>query len=86
MWCLLLSASYSILQSVVVNIILEVMRSATPNRGIEPFVGPKTVLMGFPRVVIECLLELAELARGGAAAIEGVNMYKVGKLYYIYIH
>ena len=26
---------------------LEVMRSATPHTGVEPSVGPKTVVMGF---------------------------------------
>ena len=41
--------------------------------------GPKTVVVGFPRVVVECLLALAELASGGVAAVEGMNVYKVGK-------
>ena len=37
------------------------MGRATPHRGVEPSVGPKTVVVGFPRVVVECLLALAEL-------------------------
>ena len=40
---------------------------------------PKTVVVGFPRVVVECLLALAELASRGVAAVEGMNVYKVGK-------
>ena len=47
------------------------MRSTTPHIGAEPSVGPKTVVVGFPRVVVECLLALTERARGGAAAVEG---------------
>ena len=46
---------------------------------VEPSVRPKTVVVGFPRVVVECLLALAELASGEAAAVEGMNVYKVGK-------
>ena len=49
------------------------MRSTTPHIGAEPSVGPKTVVVGFPRVVVECLLALTERARGGAAAVEGMN-------------
>ena len=41
---------------------LEVMRSTTPHIGAEPSVGPKTVVVGFPRVVVECLLALTERA------------------------
>ena len=41
--------------------------------------GPKSVVVGFPRVVVVCLLALAELARRKAAAVEGMNVYKVGK-------
>ena len=48
------------------------MLSRTSNR-------PKTVVVGFPRVVVECLLALAELARRKAAAVEGMNVDKVGK-------
>ena len=47
---------------------------ATPRRGIEPSVGPKTVVVGFPRVVVVCLLALAELARRKAAAVERMNV------------
>ena len=43
--------------------------------GIEPSVGPETVVVGVPRVVVECLLALAELARGGAAAVEGDSFW-----------
>ena len=53
------------------------MRGTTPHIGAEPSVGPKTVVVGFPRVVVECLLALAELASGGVAAVEGMNVYKV---------
>ena len=55
------------------------MGRATPHRGVEPSVGPKTVVVGFPRVVVVCLLALAELARRKAAAVEGMNLDKVGK-------
>ena len=55
------------------------MGGATPHGGVEPGVGPKTVVMGFPRVVVVCLLALAELARRKAAAVEGMNLDKVGK-------
>ena len=50
------------------------MRSTTPHIGAEPSVGPKTVVVGFPRVVVECLLALTERARGGAAAVEGMTV------------
>ena len=53
------------------------MGGATPHGGVEPSVGPKTVVVGFPRVVVEGLLALAELARGQAATVEGMNVYKV---------
>ena len=55
------------------------MRSTTPHIGAEPSVGPKTVVVGFPRVVVECLLALTERARGGAAAVEGINFVQVGE-------
>ena len=32
---------------------LEMMRVATPHIGVEPCAGPKTDVMGFPRVVVE---------------------------------
>ena len=35
------------------------MGGATPHGGVEPSVGPKTVVVGFPRVVVVCLLALA---------------------------
>ena len=52
------------------------MSGATPHGGVEPGVGPKTVVVGFPRVVVVCLLALAELARRKAAAVEGMNLDK----------
>ena len=55
------------------------MRGTTPHIGAEPSVGPKTVVVGFPRVVVVCLLALAELARRKTAAVEGMNVDKVGK-------
>ena len=58
---------------------LAVMGGATPHGGVEPSVGPKTVVVGFPRVVVVCLLALAELARRKAAAVERMNLDKVGK-------
>ena len=33
-------------------ILLEVMRGTTAHTGVEPCVGPKTVVMSFPRVVV----------------------------------
>ena len=53
------------------------MRSTTPHIGAEPSVGPKTVVVGFPRVVVECLLALTERARGGAAAVEDIQSIDV---------
>ena len=35
------------------------MRAAAPHIGVEPCAGTKTDVMGFPRVVVECLLALA---------------------------
>ena len=43
------------------------MRVATPYLGVEPCAGPKTDVMGFPRVVVECLLALAQHTRGWTA-------------------
>ena len=57
---------------------LEMMRVATPHIGVEPCAGPKTDVMGFPRVVVECLLALAQHTRGWTA-IESVNLHEIGK-------
>ena len=57
---------------------LEMMRVAAPHIGVEPCAGPKTDVMGFPRVVVECLLALAQHTRGWTA-IEIVNLHEVGK-------
>jgi hypothetical protein len=46
--------------------------------GVEPGAGPKTMVMGFPRVVVECLLALAKHTPGWTAS-ESVNMHEVGK-------
>ena len=54
------------------------MRVATPHIGVEPCAGAKTDVMGFPRVVVECLLALAQRTRG-RAAIEIVDLYEVAK-------
>ena len=43
---------------------LEMMRVAAPHIGVEPCAGAKTDVMGFPRVVVECLLALAQHTRG----------------------
>ena len=59
-------------------ILLEVMRGATAHTGVEPCVGPKTVVMSFPRVMIISLLALAKYA-GGFAAMEGVDVNEVGQ-------
>ena len=48
------------------------MRVAAPHIGVEPCAGAKTDVMGFPRVVVECLLALAQHTRG-RTAIEIVN-------------
>ena len=58
------------------------MGGATPHGGVEPGVGPKTVVVGFPRVVVECLLALAELARGEAAAVEGMDVLNRGVFHF----
>ena len=57
---------------------LEMMRVAAPHIGVEPCAGAKTDVMGFPRVVVECLLALAQRTRG-RAAIEIVDLYEVAK-------
>ena len=36
---------------------------ATPHTGVEPCVGPKTIVVGFPRIVIIGLLALAKTGR-----------------------
>ena len=46
--------------SYVVIMELEMMRVAAPHIGVEPCAGAKTDVMGFPRVVVECLLALAQ--------------------------
>ena len=53
---------------------LEMMRVATPHIGVEPCAGAKTDVMGFPRVVVECLLALAQHTRG-RTAIEIVDLH-----------
>ena len=40
--------------------------------------GAKTDVMGFPRVVVECLLTLAQHTRG-RTAVEIVDLYEVAK-------
>ena len=62
----------------VVIMELEMMRVAAPHIGVEPCAGAKTDVMGFPRVVVECLLALAQHTRGWTA-IESVNLHEVGK-------
>ena len=57
---------------------LEMMRVAAPHIGVEPCAGAKTDVMGFPRVVVECLLALAQHTRG-RTAIEIVDLHEVGK-------
>ena len=57
---------------------LEMMRAAAPHIGVEPCAGTKTDVMGFPRVVVECLLALAQRTRGWTA-VETVNLHEVGK-------
>ena len=54
------------------------MRVAAPHIGVEPCAGAKTDVMGFPRVVVECLLTLAQHTRG-RTAIEIVDLYEVAK-------
>ena len=48
-------------------ILLEGMKGATAHTGVEPCVGPKTVVMSFPRVVVIGLLALAKTASRFAA-------------------
>ena len=50
---------------------------ATPHTGVEPCVGPKTIVVGFPRIVIIGLLALAKTA-SRFAATEGVDVCEVG--------
>ena len=61
------------------------MRSVTPHSGVEPCVGPKTIVMGFPRIVEECLLALAEHTSGWTAA-EGVNVDVFTLLRYLFLN
>ena len=49
--------------SYVVIMDLEMMRVATPHIGVEPCAWPKTDVMGLPRVVVKCLLALAQHTR-----------------------
>ena len=58
-------------------ILLEVMRGATAHTGVEPCVGPKTIVMSFPRVIVIRLLALAKFA-SRFAATEGVDVCEVG--------
>ena len=50
------------------------MRVAAPHIGVEPCAGTKTDVMGFPRVVVECLLALAQHTRGRTAIERGVTV------------
>ena len=68
----------SLCTNYVVIMDLEMMRGATPHIGVEPCAGPKTDVVGFPRVVVECLLALAQHTRRWTA-IESVNPHEVGK-------
>ena len=57
---------------------LEMMRVAAPHIGVEPCAGAKTDVMGFPRVVVECLLALAQHTRGrhedrGVTVLDSTN-------------
>ena len=61
-------------------ILLEVMREVRQRnwgRTVEPSVGPKTVVMSFPRVIVIGLLALAKVA-SRFAATEGVDVCEVG--------
>ena len=49
------------------------MGGATPHGGVEPSVGPKTIVMSFPRVIVIGLLALAKFA-SRFAATEGVDV------------
>ena len=61
------------------------MRVAAPHIGVEPCAGTKTDVMGFPRVVVECLLALAQHTRGWTA-IEIVNLhYYIGYVFLDYV-
>ena len=64
----------------VVIMELEMMRVAAPHIGVEPCAGAKTDVMGFPRVVVECLLALAQHTRG-RTAIEIVDLHEYNEHY-----
>ena len=51
---------------------------ATPHTGVEPCVRPKTIVVGFPRIVIIRLLALAKTGRRFTAP-EWVHVHQVGK-------
>jgi hypothetical protein len=51
---------------------------ATPHTGVEPCVRPKTIVVGFPRIVIIRLLALAKTGRR-FTALEWVHVHQVAK-------
>ena len=58
-------------------ILLEMMGGVTAHTGVKPCVGPKTIVMSFPRVIVIGLLALAKFT-GRFAATEGVDVCEVG--------
>ena len=52
---------------------------STPICGVEPCAGPKTDVMGFARVVVECLLAMAQHTRRWTA-IESVKITGIVKI------
>ena len=54
------------------------MSGSTPHIGVEPCVGPKTIVLGLTRVIVIELLALAKLTRR-IATPEGVHLHQIGK-------
>ena len=62
----------------IVNLFNTNLKGATAHTGVEPCVGPKTIVMGFPCVMIISLLTLAKYTSRFAAP-KGVNVREVGQ-------
>ena len=66
----------------IVNLFNTNLKGATAHTGVEPCVGPKTIVMSFPRVIVIGLLALAKTA-SRFAATEGVDVQPYIGLYNI---
>ena len=67
-------------QLMLSRILLEMMGGVTARTGVKPCVGPKTIVMSFPRVICTVVVGLLALAKpaGRFAATEGMDVREVG--------